>query len=308
GEALARECAELSERIASLDRLREEQAAALADAIDRMRQAESAAGVSQERLSQARVTLGQTTEKLEASRREDRRLRAMVEESQRRLGVLEDQRLRRQQQIERFEEIIAEAQQSVEESDARLRDVTESIAAVVDELRQAQEVLNQRAERLNLARTRGQQLDRDYHALEMSRREIEIKRENLEERTLAELELDLRAAAAEHRAARQADADAAAIDRPAWEAEAEELRLAIKALGNVNLDAIEEETQLAERNTDLIRQVADIDDACKRLTTLISQLEAVSRERFEATFNTVREHFAGQDGMFRRLFGGGQAD
>ncbi len=308
GEALARECAELSERIASLDRLREEQAAALADAIDRMRQAESAAGVSQERLSQARVTLGQTTEKLEASRREDRRLWAMVEESQRRLGVLEDQRLRRQQQIERFEEIIAEAQQSVEESDARLRDVTESIAAVVDELRQAQEVLNQRAERLNLARTRGQQLDRDYHALEMSRREIEIKRENLEERTLAELELDLRAAAAEHRAARQADADAAAIDRPAWEAEAEELRLAIKALGNVNLDAIEEETQLAERNTDLIRQVADIDDACKRLTTLISQLEAVSRERFEATFNTVREHFAGQDGMFRRLFGGGQAD
>ena len=34
-------------------------------------------------------------------------------------------------------------------------------------------------------------MERDVHALEMSRRELEIKRENLEERSVVELELDV---------------------------------------------------------------------------------------------------------------------
>jgi chromosome segregation protein len=38
------------------------------------------------------------------------------------------------------------------------------------------------------------------------------------------------------------------------------------------------------------------------------QLDGVTRVRFEQVFNTVRENFAGNGGMFRRLFGGGSAD
>jgi chromosome segregation protein len=41
---------------------------------------------------------------------------------------------------------------------------------------------------------------------------------------------------------------------------------------------------------------------------LIAELERTSRTRFEETFNTIRQHFAGNDGMFRKLFGGGSAD
>ena len=90
--------------------------------------------------------------------------------------------------------------------------------------------------------------------------------------------------------------------------EVTELREQIKQLGNVNIDAIEEEKHLEERNDTLINQVADIDEAASSLAALIAELETASRSRFEETFALIREHFAGRDGLFRQIFGGGSAD
>jgi chromosome segregation protein len=92
------------------------------------------------------------------------------------------------------------------------------------------------------------------------------------------------------------------------EHEGERLREEIKKLGNVNLDAIEEEKNLDERNVDLAQQVVDIDASVDSLAALITELEERSKIRFEETFNSIREHFAGPQGMFRKLFGGGSAD
>ncbi|MEM9914690.1 MAG: chromosome segregation protein SMC [Planctomycetota bacterium] len=91
-------------------------------------------------------------------------------------------------------------------------------------------------------------------------------------------------------------------------ADIEELRGKIARLGTVNVDAIAEEDQLAGRQDELADQVKDIEDAEKQLHALIEQLNDDSRTRFEETFNQVRENFAGNDGMFRKLFGGGRAD
>jgi chromosome segregation protein len=54
--------------------------------------------------------------------------------------------------------------------------------------------------------------------------------------------------------------------------------------------------------------VGDIDEARAGLTELVVKLDDVSRRKFKETFESVRERFAGNDGMFRRLFGGGSAD
>jgi chromosome segregation protein len=86
------------------------------------------------------------------------------------------------------------------------------------------------------------------------------------------------------------------------------LRDAIKALGNVNMEAIDELGQLEGRNETLAREVADIDAARASLKELVERLDDVSRRRFKATFEAVRDQFGGQEGMFRRLFGGGSAD
>src|SRR5690606_9468837 len=66
--------------------------------------------------------------------------------------------------------------------------------------------------------------------------------------------------------------------------------------------------QLEARNDDLIRQVADLDHASVKLRELIEQLNVASETRFKTTFETIQQHFASPDGMFRQLFGGGRAE
>jgi chromosome segregation protein len=98
------------------------------------------------------------------------------------------------------------------------------------------------------------------------------------------------------------------IDWQAVEAEIADLRGKIQRLGNVNVDAIAEQDELEGRHEDLANQVYDVEDACKKLQDLIDQINTDSRTRFEKTFDQVRENFAGPNGLFRKLFGGGKAD
>ena len=46
-------------------------------------------------------------------------------------------------------------------------------------------------EQVSAARSARQHVERDWHSLEVARRELEVKRENLEERSQQELGLDL---------------------------------------------------------------------------------------------------------------------
>jgi len=98
------------------------------------------------------------------------------------------------------------------------------------------------------------------------------------------------------------------IDWPVVEEQIAELRGKIERLGTVNIDAIGEQTELETKHLEMIDQVKDIESAKESLEELIRQINDDSRRRFEETFNQIRENFAGQDGMFRKLFGGGRAD
>jgi chromosome segregation protein len=208
--------------------------------------------------------------------------------------------------------------------------MTERFATIGQDLQRASALVERTGETLGKARVEAQRLDRDLHALEMSRRELEIKRESLEESVIEELGFDLGALHDAHPArplvaiepdgepevqgaTEDAEGDSATVaeppfDRDAAIREADDLRKQIKALGNVNLEAMDELGELETRNEELAGQLADIDDARTRLADLVERLDVASRARFEETFKTVRENFAGPQGMFRRLFGGGSAD
>jgi len=163
------------------------------------------------------------------------------------------------------------------------------------------------ADDLAAAREQASRLEVDFHAAEISRREVEVKQESLEEQTLADLELDL----GERYPAWVSSPEAAQrepLDRDATRQEIGTLRDSLRKLGHVNLDAIDEEVQLEQQNVELAAQVKDIDNARTQLDALIKDLDQRSRERFEKAFRAIRENFAGHDGMFRKLFGGGSAD
>jgi chromosome segregation protein len=93
-----------------------------------------------------------------------------------------------------------------------------------------------------------------------------------------------------------------------WDAikeEITELRGKIERLGNVNLDAIDEQDALEQRNEFLTNQVADLNQSKHQLQQLINRLNKKSREKFVQTFEEVRINF---QEIFRKLFGGGKAD
>ncbi len=308
-EELQQEGAEFKRRIESLERLQVEEESAATELAQDVAALQAEGQQLQEKVASARVQLGQSTEKLESARREHRHHQRAIEESRRQYEVAREQIERRQEQIARYEESLIETQRESGVAEQQIETVADALSQISEQVRDATAHVEKVTERLHAARSRAHQFDRDYNALEMSRREVEIKRETLEEHVLSELELDLTQAYPEYRDKRSTAGEAfPAIDRDASDSELLALRKEIKALGNVNLDAIDEEAQLEERNLDLIKQVEDIDQAREQLTKLVAELETVSRDRFQEVFETIRSHFAGPEGMFRKLFGGGQAD
>ena len=292
--------------------------------------------VAGEHVATCRTTLGEINARLDSTRRERRRFAAAVDDGQRQLERAREQVEERQGRIQGYASSIAEAGELVKEARTELDGMTGRFEEANRELAEAANEAEQTGEALGRARIEAQRLDRDLHALEMSRREVEIKRESLEEAVMEELGFDLAALHDAHPARPvvalipnddesrdEAGAESvtetstedeepaeteAPFDRAAAISEAEVLRTSIRGLGNVNLEAIDELGDLVERNEDLARQLEDIDDARTKLTDLVEKLDVASRARFEETFTKVRENFAGSQGMFRRLFGGGSAD
>ncbi len=86
--------------------------------------------------------------------------------------------------------------------------------------------------------------------------------------------------------------------------EADKVRKSLNSLGDVNLGAIEEHEELAERFRFLSEQKEDLDATISSLRDAISRINRTSRKRFRETFELVRKHF---EENFPRLFDGGKA-
>ncbi|MBY4986832.1 chromosome segregation protein SMC [Streptococcus suis] len=84
-----------------------------------------------------------------------------------------------------------------------------------------------------------------------------------------------------------------------------DLERSIRALGPVNLDAIEQYDEVNNRLTFLNEQRTDILSARDLLLNTIHEMDDEVKERFKVTFEAIRESFKQ---TFRQMFGGGSAD
>ncbi|MFZ4750526.1 MAG: chromosome segregation protein SMC [Phycisphaerales bacterium] len=292
-ESLARDAAEAAAK-------RDEARAAL-DA------AKAIAAEAGDALSAARVRAAEAQAALDAAKRELRHIESRSAEVARQDAALRESGLRRVAAIERAEAMLEESNGLLAEASAGLAALAGEFAGVAERLRDALAALEQVSKQVEVARSDATRVERNAHAVELSRRELEVRREALTEQTINEAELDLGAAYAAYLEERAAEGFVP-IERDSAQREVDELKEFIRKLGNVNLDAIEELTQLEVRNDELVKQLGDIDSAKTSLEALVKELDDASRTRFQETFERVRETFAGQTGMFRRLFGGGSAD
>ncbi len=89
------------------------------------------------------------------------------------------------------------------------------------------------------------------------------------------------------------------------EQEVKDLEKAIRSLGPVNLDAIEQYEEVHNRLDFLNSQRDDILSAKNLLLETITEMNDEVKERFKSTFEAIRESFKV---TFKQMFGGGQAD
>ncbi len=83
----------------------------------------------------------------------------------------------------------------------------------------------------------------------------------------------------------------------------EELKSTIRALGDVNVNAVEQYNELMERYELLTGQHADLTEAAEVLVGVIEELDTEMRRQFEIQFAEISSRF---NNVFKELFGGGR--
>jgi chromosome segregation protein len=84
----------------------------------------------------------------------------------------------------------------------------------------------------------------------------------------------------------------------------QEMRSRLDAMGPVNMMALEEYKETAERQAFLDTQRKDLLDAIENTQATIKEIDTFSRQKFEEAFNKINENF---QVTFKKLFGGGNA-
>ena len=90
----------------------------------------------------------------------------------------------------------------------------------------------------------------------------------------------------------------------AQEVEARGLKQKLEAMGPVNMMALEEYGETAERHAFLETQRKDLLDSIENTQASIKEIDDVSREKFDEAYARINENFSV---TFTKLFGGGQA-
>ncbi|MFN8453802.1 MAG: AAA family ATPase [Anaerolineae bacterium] len=91
---------------------------------------------------------------------------------------------------------------------------------------------------------------------------------------------------------------------PGVEEDVIRLKVQLRRLGNINLEAPREYAELRERYEFLTGQMADLEAAAADLKEVIRKLDEAMQESFTATFKQVAREF---QRYFKALFGGGEA-
>ena len=218
----------------------------------------------------------------------------------------------RQKTIMETRQSLAEAEEGAEQTEQDILRLEGEVASL--HLKQEgleTEILRLNADREQLRASRGtinidlqkmraevRRLEGEKHTEELAAGEIRHQRDALAERMQEDYGIDML------QLTESVDTELDE-ERESVEAEITDLRRKIDAIGNVNLDALEELEGLESRHGDLAVQLDDLTNAKKALEQIIDRINADSRRLFIETLETVRGHF---QGLFRKLFGGGHAD
>ena len=195
----------------------------------------------------------------------------------------------------RKEDNIKELQRTIEASRMAQSDAQEKLSSDVkrrEELAGKQK--NFFAEREELS-ARMSALDKEVYRLNAQKEKLEESMENQIDYMWNEYEITLRDAVLLR--------NETMTDLAVMKKQTAEVKDAIRGLGDVNVNAIEDYKSLMERYTFLKTQHDDLVEAEKTLERIIVELDEAMRRQFKEKFSEIGREF---DKVFKELFGGGK--
>jgi chromosome segregation protein len=167
---------------------------------------------------------------------------------------------------------------------------------------EAQEVRHQLTEmetQLKAARAALDQLREDRSGRASQAAKLRSDLEHLEGSCLAEVNVEASLLRADEEIVRIADEPLALEEETC-----RTLKQKIEQMGPVNMMALEEYKETAERHSFLETQRTDLMESIENTQQTIKEIDQISREKFDEAFTKINENFAR---VFTRLFHGGQA-
>ncbi|MGB7266886.1 MAG: chromosome segregation protein SMC [Terracidiphilus sp.] len=227
------------------------------------------------------------------------RIDRLYTELERRAQVIEQQRAaataEREQRIAENADL-ARRQQELTDARAQALALLQSIAEQAHGLRQE---LAELEGELKTGRAALDQLREDRAALSSELAKLRSDLEHLEGSCLAEVNVEAHVL--------RADQEIARIDGEPLAAEEEtcrSLRQRMEQMGPVNMMALDEYKETAERHVFLQTQRQDLIESIENTQETIKEIDQISRTKFDEALTKINENFAQ---VFARLFQGGQA-
>ena len=196
----------------------------------------------------------------------------------------------KQEEIQRLEEQIRTMAGQIEDGQKRLDEkVLEK-----DEISRQQKGLFQKREELSRRMT---ELEKEHFRLDGQKDKLTERLDRHVDYMWSEYEMTYSKAEALR------DDELSSI--PELKRQADRLKSAIRALGNVNVNAIEDYKEVSERYEFMKTQHEDLVQAEVTLLNIIEELDTGMRRQFDEKFKEIRSEF---DKVFRELFGGGHGN
>jgi len=211
----------------------------------------------------------------------DQQRAAATTEREQRIGESAELAQREQELKTMRTEALAQAQKMTAEAQA----LRQQLAAMETQLKSGRAVLDKLRE------------DRSSRSSEVAKLRSDL--EHLEASCLAEVNLEAAALRADAEIARLAGDELAAEEETC-----RELRQRIEQMGPVNMMALDEYKETAERHGFLDTQRTDLMESIENTQQTIKEIDQISRTKFDEAFAKINENFAN---VFARLFQGGQA-
>ncbi|HWF66148.1 MAG TPA: chromosome segregation protein SMC [Acidobacteriaceae bacterium] len=264
--------------------------------LEALRQARDAA---QQQLSHASIELAGLEERRRGAANSAERLDRMVQGLQQRVQQLEQQIVsgdaEQQQRVVEHERLQLRSQE-LEATRDLARKQAEELAQQTAALRQQAAKVEQqvRALRVDLEALRDRRSEAGTRAARLSSDLAHLEETCMQELSIAPAEL-------------RADESLVRLEAEPLAIEEEGCRgikQKLESMGPVNMMALDEYKEAAERHEFLEAQRKDLIDSIDNTQNSIREIEAVLRSKFEEAFNAINENFSA---TFTHLFGGGQA-